>query len=71
MDVEFLAASARGDASQLFGQFAAMLIFISVGAAWLALVFTGGSRSREVAWMAERILIETTMLVVGIFALLS
>jgi hypothetical protein len=26
MDVEFLAASARGDASQLFGQFAAMLL---------------------------------------------
>ncbi|HEU5020944.1 MAG TPA: hypothetical protein VFT60_03605, partial [Bryobacteraceae bacterium] len=64
MDVEFLAASARGDASQLFGQFAAMLVFISFLGAYAALIFGGGHHPRELIWLAERILIEATMLVV-------
>ncbi len=71
MDVEFLAASARGDASQLFGQFAAMLVFISLAGWYAALIFGSQHPSREMTWLAERILSEATMLVVGIFALLS
>ncbi len=71
MDVEFLAASARGDASQLFGQFAAMLVFISLVFCYAALIFGGSPKPQQAIWLAERLLIEATMLVVGIFALLS
>ncbi|HVY92688.1 MAG TPA: hypothetical protein VHA14_08065 [Bryobacteraceae bacterium] len=71
MDVEFLAAGARGDASQLFGQFASMLIFVSFVGAYAGLIAGSMPRSRENTWFMERILIEVTMLVVGIFALLS
>ncbi|HEY4088671.1 MAG TPA: hypothetical protein VGM43_22230, partial [Bryobacteraceae bacterium] len=71
MDVEFLAASARGDASQLFGQFASMLVFISFGGAYAGLAFGSQPVSPEMTWLMERIFIEATMLVVGIFALLS
>jgi len=71
MDVEFLAASARGDASQLFGQFAAMLVFISLAGWYSALIFGSQHPTREITWLAERFLIEATMLVVGIFALLN
>ena len=71
MDVEFLAAAARGAASQLFGQFASMLIFISFAGAYVGLIFGSQRPGPEMTWLAERILIEATMLVVGIFALLS
>jgi len=71
MDVEFLAASARGDASQLFGQFASMLVFISFVGAYGGLIAGSQRLGPEMTWLAERILIEATMLVVGIFALLS
>jgi hypothetical protein len=71
MDVEFLAASARGDASQLFGQFASMLVFISFIGCYAGLISASMPRLRETTWMLERILTEATMLVVGIFALLS
>jgi hypothetical protein len=71
MDVEFLAASARGDASQLFGQFASMLIFVSVVSCYAALIFGGQHRSSLEIHVAELLLVEVTMLVVGIFAILS
>ena len=71
MDVEFLAASARGDASQLFGQFASMLVFISFVGAYGGLIAGSQRLGPEMTWLAERILIEATMLVVGVFALLS
>ncbi len=71
MDVEFLAASARGDASELFGQFAAMLVLISLGFCYAGLIFGGGPKPTAIIWVAERLLIESTMLVVGIFALLN
>jgi len=71
MDVEFLAASARGDASELFGQFASMLIFLSLVSCYAALIFGGRPRTGLEIHVAERLLIEITMLVVGIFGLLS
>lgn len=71
MDVEFLAASARGDSSQLFGQFAALLILLSLGSCYVALIFGSTPRSTPVVWLAQRLLIEITMLVVGVFALLN
>jgi hypothetical protein len=71
MDVEFLAASARGDASQLYGQFASMLVFVSLVLCYAALIFGGRPRSSVEIQVAERLLIEITMLVVGIFAILS
>jgi hypothetical protein len=71
MDVEFLAASARGDASQLLGQFASMLVFVSLASCYAALIFGDHHESAIEIHVAERLLIEITMLVVGIFALLS
>jgi hypothetical protein len=71
MDVEFLAASARGDASELFGQFAAMLVVVSLAFCYAALIFGSHRRSPFEIWVAEGLLIETTMLVVGIFAILN
>jgi len=71
MDVEFLAASARGDASQLFGQFAAMLVLISLTSCYAALIFASEPRSAIEIWLGARLLIEVTMLAVGIFAILS
>ena len=71
MDVEFLAASARGDASQLFGQFAAMLVLVSLASCYAALIFGSQHWGAFGAWVAEGLLIELTMLVVGIFAILS
>jgi hypothetical protein len=75
MDVELLAASARGDASQLFGQFASLLLFVSVIFTWGAAVYAGSPRPpQEVAasaWSMEHLMVEITMLVVGIFAVFS
>lgn len=74
MDVELLSGSARGDASELFGQLGALLIF---GSVLLSLgAVTVGQRIRDQAladpvWSAERFLVSLTMLVVGVFALLS
>ncbi|HTS65641.1 MAG TPA: serine hydrolase [Candidatus Acidoferrales bacterium] len=79
VDLELLSAHAQGDSRTLLGQFAALLVFCSLllgGAAllWMAavkdnrlppLVFVIG------AWTVEHFLIATTMLVVGVFAVLS
>jgi len=73
VDLELL--SPQGDMSKLLGQFAALLILISslLGLAALGL---GDSRMPRVAllisaWGFEHSLIATTMLVVGLFAVLS
>jgi hypothetical protein len=71
MDVEFLAASARGDASQLFGQFGAMLMVASLALSYAALIFNSQPHPLPMRWLAARLLMEATMLTVGIFALLS
>jgi hypothetical protein len=73
MDVELLAPSAGGDASGLLGQFSALLVFgslmlaLAAGTAGLAL------RRAPVAalWSAEVALISLSLVVVGVFALLS
>ena len=74
VDLELLSVHARGDASTLLGQFAALLIFISLGLTMTAIGFAdAGLRPVEfliAGWSAEHFLIATTMLVVGLFAVL-
>ncbi len=74
MDVELLSASARGDSSQLLGQFGALLIFGSVLLS-LGAVTIGQAIRREAlaasVWSVERFMVSLTMLVVGVFALVS
>jgi CubicO group peptidase (beta-lactamase class C family) len=74
VDLELLSAHAQGDTNKLFGQFASLLIFISIGLAVPTLAF-GGRMPPAVllnfAWSCEHFLIATTMLVVGLFAVLS
>ncbi len=79
VDLEHLSAHARGDSSTLLGQFASLLIFISMVLAfgaglWAANVKGGRLPSLMYVisgWTMEHFLIATTMLAVGIFAVLS
>jgi CubicO group peptidase (beta-lactamase class C family) len=75
VDVELLSAQAQGDMTKLFGQFAALLLFLSVLFSFPALNFGAGNipplERLIVAFSAEHFLIATTMLVVGLFAVLS
>src|ERR1035438_6660763 len=74
VDLEVLSSTALGDASKLYGQFASLLIVAS-------LLFTVpalggfGRMQRDVCfvfcWSTEHFLIATTMLTVGLFAVLS
>ncbi|HEY7391675.1 MAG TPA: serine hydrolase domain-containing protein [Bryobacteraceae bacterium] len=73
VDLEILAP--QGDITKLLGQFAALLITVSLG---LVLVVTGVASAERVpelgligSWIAEHFLIATTMLVVGLFAVMS
>ncbi|WP_321471907.1 hypothetical protein [uncultured Paludibaculum sp.] len=76
VDLEVLSPQAQGDANRLLGQFAAMLVLVS---AFLSLVILGmGGTAHEThsavlhrALGLEHLLISTTMLVVGLFAVLS
>ena len=75
VDFELLSPDARGDLSKLAGQFAALLIFLSLG---LAMVGSGAGGSRLprfaqwiLEWSGVHFLIATTMLTVAIFAVLS
>src|SRR5260221_11015082 len=75
VDLELLSASAQGDVSKLLGQFAALLVFASLLLALAGLMFDG-SRMPPPAlliamWSMEHFLIATTMLVLGLFAVLS
>ncbi len=75
VDLEILSAHALGDANKLLGQFAALLVFISNLLSLAAFGFAG-SHMVPVARLAftmviEHFLIATTMLVVGLFAVLS
>lgn len=74
-DVEFLSAHAKGDSSKLLGQFASLLIFLSVGFSLAAFGVPGKKAHPQVRlefeWSSEHFLIATTMLVVGLFAVLS
>src|SRR5258707_11166392 len=75
VDLEVLSAHALGDVNKLLGQFAALLVFISLLLSITAFGFAG-SHMAPVARLAftlvfEHFLIATTMLVVGLFAVLS
>lgn len=74
VDLEVLSASAQGDANKLLGRFAALLIVIS--AAWglgpaLAGRNIGSDSLAPLRISMEHTLVATTMLTVGIFAVLS
>lgn len=74
VDLEVLSASAQGDANKLLGRFAALLILIS--AAWgLGPILDGkaivAAALAPLRLSMEHTLIATTMLTVGIFAVLS
>ena len=74
-DLELLSADALGDASKLLGRFAALIIMVSLFLAVHALEFGGSQQPPELKLAAarklEHFLIATTMLVVGLFAVLS
>jgi CubicO group peptidase (beta-lactamase class C family) len=75
VDIELLSPQALGDSNKLLGQFAALLIFVSLLFS-LAAMGVGDSRTPPAlrlfhAWTAEHFLIATTMLVVGLFSVLS
>src|SRR5690242_20121063 len=75
VDLELLSPHAHGDSNQLLGRFAALLIFLSIPLALSAVGFGGPRTAPELrlfqAWSMEHFLIATTMLVVGLFAVLS
>jgi hypothetical protein len=74
MDVELLSASARGDASQLFGQFASLLLFVSLNSLSAVGYRDIPMRPGEAvasAWFVEYSMVSITMLVIGIFAVFS
>lgn len=77
VDLEVLSAHAQGDASKLLGQFAALLVFVSAGFS-LGAIFGradprpgGESVDLVLSMVTQHFLIATTMLVVGLFAVLS
>ncbi len=79
VDLELLSAHAEGDSRTLLGQFASLLIFFSVILAFYAAVWASGASDSRVppllrlvgGWTMEHFLIATTMLAVGVFAVLS
>ncbi len=75
VDLEVLSSSAPGDSSRLLGRFAALLVFVSVMLT-LGLLGLNGADLAADARLAltlhmEHLLIATTMLAVGTFAVLS
>src|SRR5580658_6400571 len=75
VDFDLLSAHAEGDMNKLFGQFAALFVFFSAGLAVAGLIMAGTKiqpgTQLIILWSAEHFLIATTMLVVGLFAILS
>jgi CubicO group peptidase (beta-lactamase class C family) len=79
VDLELLSAHAEGDSRTLLGQFASLLVFCSVLLAFGAGLWAANVRDGRLpplvhlisAWTMEHFLIATTMLVVGVFAVLS
>ena len=77
VDRELLSTYARGDMSQLLLQIATLMLFLSVCFSLPAIRFLNLDRSGPVItglwfeWSIEHFLIATTMLVVGLFAVLS
>ena len=79
VDLELLSKHAEGDSRTLLGQFVSLLIFCSLILAVGAGIWAGNIRNSRVpalmqitsAWTMEHFLIATTMLAVGLFAVLS
>jgi CubicO group peptidase (beta-lactamase class C family) len=76
VDPEVLSGDARGDANKLLGQFAALLVWISVGMSLPAIMSSDVKGlptplTPVLLWITQHLLIATTMLVVGLFAVLS
>ena len=72
IDLDLLAP--EGDVSKLLGQFAALLLILSLWVMLPAVSLAAGAPSDFsplLAWVAEHFLIATTMLVVGLFAVVS
>jgi hypothetical protein len=73
VDLELL--STQGETSKLLGQFASLLVFIGLAFAAAVAILAGAdlpARARLIAtWGMEHSLIATTMLIVGLFAVLS
>jgi len=69
VDIELLSADARGDTSKLFGQFAALLIAVSIPLSVIGAEV--GGLSLVFQWSGVHFVIATTMLVVGLFAVLT
>jgi hypothetical protein len=73
IDLELIAA--QGDVTKLLGQFAGFLAFFSGGLAFGGMMFDtrrmDPSKAAATLWGMEHFLIATTMLVVGLFAVLS
>lgn len=73
VDLELLAP--QGDMTKLLGQFAALLLFTGMLFSATAMGFDSNRVPQEQllvsAWQVEHLLIATTMLVVGLFAVLS
>jgi hypothetical protein len=74
MDVELFSSSAHGDALELLGQLGSLLVYGGLLLGLLGLIIGSDVQARPVpasVWPVERFLISLTMLVVGVFALLS
>jgi CubicO group peptidase (beta-lactamase class C family) len=79
IDLEMLSKHAEGDSRTLLGQFASLLIFCGLILVLLAGAWAANVKNDRVpplvqmtdAWAMEHFLIATTMLVVGLFAVLS
>ncbi|MBI4909175.1 MAG: beta-lactamase family protein [Acidobacteria bacterium] len=75
VDLEVLSSHAQGDATKLLGQFAGLLVFVSATLSIAAMAGPPKSIPAGLAYAATMItqhfLIATTMLIVGIFAVLS
>ena len=69
VDLEVLSSSAQGDANKLLGRFAALLIWISAAFALFAIMM--GKMPDALKLSTEYSLLATTMLAVGLFAVLS
>ena len=75
VDLELLSAHAQGETTRLLGQFAALLVFISLCFAGSGLAYFNSDMPRIAllvgGWGTEHTMIATTMLVIGLFAVLS
>jgi hypothetical protein len=75
VDLELLSAHAQGDSNKLTGQLGSLLIFFSAVVALIAMLLDPGRWPQParllLTWGIEHFLVATTMLVVGLFAVLS